>query len=202
MTRSRFQPGPAEDHYHDTLGAAEETPAFIVDNGVDAPTAVTTLVARGADVSTPGQAALLQRQVVDLGLLNFDDFDVNRLATLGAFTTGTVVVRLFALPIITWDFDAFEPARSLQLGTAVGGDPANNGQTLTAYPTPESNPAYQGSYAESPLLDPTRSAGLQGQSVSGVVTGNGVYFANFYNGGTPLTQGQSHVYADVLIPAS
>lgn len=134
-------------------------------------------------------------QMIDLGLLNFDDFDDDRYAILGAFEANTIVLSLVALPVIEWDFDTGEPLRNLSFGTAVGGTPVDTGQTLTAYPDPETNPFFAGTYAESPLFDSARDQGQQGSAVAGFVDGEGVYFASFYNGGTPLTSGQSHVYA-------
>jgi hypothetical protein len=158
----------------------------------DAPTAPPAATTGGVPLST---------RAVDLGVVNFDDFDGDRYFTFGTFEAGTIVLRIFAVPVIEWDFDLGEPLRYLSFGTAVGGDPLNNGQTLTSYPDPETNPFFAGTYAESPLLDSARDPGQQGQAVAGVVNAAGVYFASFYNGGTPLTAGQSHVYAVIATPS-
>jgi hypothetical protein len=111
MTRTQFQPGPERDHYHDGLGvdSTNAGSGVTVDNGTDPPAAVTTLVAPGADVSTPGQADLagvLQFRRIGPFAVAFDDdvaFPGKLLAEVAADET---VILAWMTPKATLDGNA------------------------------------------------------------------------------------------------
>lgn len=66
MTRSRYQAGPATDHYHVALGPDQTAGdgSVLIDNGTDDPAAVTTLVA-GATID--GDTATFKTVIVQAG---------------------------------------------------------------------------------------------------------------------------------------
>ena len=169
-------------------------------------------VANPTALQLPGVVADLGGGLAGAGFLSsligpfhiaHDDAQTDGYWLFGSFVADTLIVRMFAVPTQIWDFDPSEAAANFQMGTAVGGDPSNNGQTLTYYGQTgiQGDPAYQGTFAE--WDQTTVVAGLVTSSArSAYVSGAGVFWADSYNGSTPLTTGEVDIYAIIATPAS
>jgi hypothetical protein len=210
MTRSRFQPGPATDHYHDTLGV-EETPqaelggaSVLVNNGVDAPAAVTTLVAPGAVIA--GDMATLLYVQLFKKTVHFDDVGLR--ANPGVATGWDVAVGAWITDAWVVLTTAFDSGSFLTLQTDVNGDSVMPGVpvddvSLLEYAEGDLSQALDGEPA-GPFLDARSrfiAAGVGGRVIPAKLLG-GSFYVRVSNAASPLTVGEAEVYAIIATPAS
>lgn len=90
MVRTRFQPGPAQDHYHDTLGVTEAVGGSLtVGDGINPPAVVTTIVASGAVVV--GDTATLGDNVDGFTNDATAEFGLNSLTASGDYSANALL---------------------------------------------------------------------------------------------------------------
>lgn len=116
-----------------------------VDNGTDPPAAVTTLVAPGADVSTPGQATLIAAR-----LLVSDLIDIAAIPAAAAVVipAGSLLVKAF---ILRPDDSTNDGNPDLRLNIVIG--PANNLVSRNTLITYDLTNAYAGTTGTGALLE-------------------------------------------------
>lgn len=199
MTRSNLQPGPATDHYHDTLGVNPSTPSggsLSVDNGVDPPAEVATLVAPGATLGDGTATLPLSLRWIGPFRVNFDDalVDTGRFV-LTPVESGTLILDVFAY---TNDFDG--SASAIELDVVVGAATSPRAgvasfDCLDQYNSPTDDLWVVGV----PASPPTANIRPRGTLVRD--TGMSLYAGFNVTGGTMIA-GYADVYAIITNPGS
>ena len=199
MARSQLQDGPATDHYHTALGTAQ-TPGgsgLILDNTVDPPAQVMTLIAPGTVIS--GDEADLSGRL-GLRLLgpysfNHDDAELAWKPLNTSLAAGVLVVA--AWPIL---LEPFNGGGVFSIQIAVG-DPDGVTENIGQWHADSIPIATDATIAPEPVG--TSLANLKSNLLRpGVITGpTGDVIVYFNQGDAPPSEGESDIYVLIAEPA-
>jgi hypothetical protein len=159
-----------------------------VDNGVDPPAAVTTLVAPGA-VIAGDSATLLTTRLLGPFTVTSATPDIGDGAFLADIAEGTIIVRTWAVTDTAFDTGAI---LTIGLGSADFGPPDDDWDTLS-YHAVDNLTGNPGRIFETPTPDGALPPRVGISSSTGVLT---AYIAQ------AVTQGSARVYAIIATPAS